>query len=776
MRDFIKLKSIKYKILAILLFFLVVSQLIISIVSYINTEALGQYSKSVISQLGEYLSGCSEQSLKSQSEDFLEKLSKSSAEQSNEVLENIHRQVCTLELSLSNVYSNGEMFKGSLPPLPDMVDAKPYLNRDSAFEKAYVVDQSNISDSLVLAYDPGEYPTQFAGNIYKTNINDWLSLSDDERTAIQSTRNVVSDKLLPENLKSELLTISSLSHTIIPIYKQNSTISSSYIATESGIFYKYSPDSSPIRFDPRLRSWYTEAVTAKNSGNSETIWQAPYIDHDSGTLCITCSKVFCNADGKILGVVACDMYLSQISQYIVNSKINSGGYSFIIGKSGEIIMHPDYKENADNFNSFPLENDIDESYRDAINNMKNGKSGIQKVKINEKEYYIAYFPMSQTGWSFGIAAEVNEIIKSASDSKIMVTEAANRTQNVISSKTHYFLICLIVIFVVCLFFGTASSFILSEKITKPLKKLKEGVRKIGEGCLNLTLETEFEDEVGELACAFNKMAKDLETYIKELSKTITEREKAKNELSVAKKIQLSMLPCIFPAFPERKDFDIYAITDPAKEVGGDFYDFFFVDNTHLAIVIADVSGKGIPSALFMVISKILIKNQLQAGKSPEETLEIVNNQLYENNDAGMFVTAFVGIFDLTTGEFIFSNAGHNPPFLYRKGRDSFEAIKMDHGFVLAGVKDKDYKNYKIHLSEGDVLFMYTDGVTEATNNNEIFSEDRLKITLNNTKIKNLNIKEMITAVKNELSTFYADTPKFDDITIMAFKVMKKFPH
>lgn len=777
MYNIFKFKSIKSKILAVLLVFFAISQLIISSISYINIESLGRYSKAEIARLGENLANKSEYGLKSQSEDFLEKLAESSAESSNEILENIHRQVCTLELALSSIYEDSGNFKGSVPLLPDMSEIKPHLDRNLAYEKAYVIDPQNSLESSVLAYDLGEYPEKFAKNIYRTSIKDWLMLPEEEREKIQNTKNVVSNRILPANLKAELQTISNSAYTVIPMYKQNPTISSTYIATESGIFYKYSPDSSPVRFDPRKRDWYTDAVNAKTYEPNKTIWQIPYPDHDSDTLCITCSKAFCDSNGEILGVVACDMYLSEISKYIVNSKNDSGSYTFIIGENGEIVMHPDYEGHNDtNFDPFPLEHDIDTSYRDALNNMKDGKSGIQKVKIDTKEYYIAYSPMPQTNWSFGIATEVNEIIKPALEAGHIATETATLTENVISSKTHYLLICLLLIFAVCLFFSFAFSVILSEKITKPLKKLKEGAKKIGEGDLECVLEVEDEDEVGELALTFNKMAKDLKSYIKKLSETISDKEKEKNELSIAKRIQLSMLPCIFPAFPDRKDFDIYAITDPAKEVGGDFYDFFFVDDTHLAIVIADVSGKGIPSALFMVISKILIKNQLQAGKSPKDTLRIVNNQLYENNDADMFVTAFIGVFDLTTGEMTFSNAGHNPPFLYRSGRNSFESIKMDHGFVLAGVKDKEYKNYKINLSENDVLFMYTDGVTEATNAQEIFSENRLKITLNDKEIKNLGIKEMIHAVKNELSAFYNGAPKFDDITIMAFKVMKKFPH
>ena len=181
------------------------------------------------------------------------------------------------------------------------------------------------------------------------------------------------------------------------------------------------------------------------------------------------------------------------------------------------------------------------------------------------------------------------------------------------------------------------------------------------------------------------MAENLSLYIENLKITTAEKEKIHSELMVAKRIQRSMLPCIFPAFPNRHDFDIYAVMDPAREVGGDFYDFFFTDKNHLALVIADVSGKGVSAALFMVTAKILIKNQLQTGDSPEKALEKVNKKLCENNNEGMFVTAFIGLIDIETGEFSFSNAGHNPPLIYKNKTHRYEFIHSPKGFVLGGI-------------------------------------------------------------------------------------------
>lgn len=239
------------------------------------------------------------------------------------------------------------------------------------------------------------------------------------------------------------------------------------------------------------------------------------------------------------------------------------------------------------------------------------------------------------------------------------------------------------------------------------------------------------------------------------------------ELNVATNIQKSMLPCIFPAFPDRREFDIYATMDPAKEVGGDFYDFFMVDKRHLAIVMADVSGKGVPAALFMVIGKTLIKDHTQPGRNLGDVFTEVNDLLCESNSEGLFITAFEGVLDLVTGEFNFVNAGHEMPFICKSG-SSFEVYKIKPGFVLAGMEGMKYKAGSMTLDVGDKIFQYTDGVTEATNaQNELYGMDRLSVVLN----KNCDKKpeEILPAVKNDIDLFVGDAPQFDDITMLCLE-------
>ena len=242
------------------------------------------------------------------------------------------------------------------------------------------------------------------------------------------------------------------------------------------------------------------------------------------------------------------------------------------------------------------------------------------------------------------------------------------------------------------------------------------------------------------------------------------RQRIETELNVATQIQADMLPRIFPAFPERREFDIYASMTPAKEVGGDFYDFFLVDDDHLAIVIADVSGKGVPAALFMVIAKTLLKNAVQMGASPREALEKVNDQLCENNEAEMFVTVWLGIYEISTGHLTAANAGHEYPAIRRAG-GRFELFRDRHGFVLAGMENARYREYELEIGVGDTLFLYTDGVGEATDGaNTLYGTDRMLAALN--RNHTLGPEALLRQVKADIDRFVGAAPQFDDITML----------
>ena len=272
------------------------------------------------------------------------------------------------------------------------------------------------------------------------------------------------------------------------------------------------------------------------------------------------------------------------------------------------------------------------------------------------------------------------------------------------------------------------------------------------------------DEVETLSDSIKQMEQDINAYITNLTAVTAEKERIGAELDVATHIQSSMLPSIFPAFPDRPEFDIYAIMDPAKEVGGDFYDFFMVDERHLAVVMADVSGKGVPAALFMVIGKTLIKDHTLPDTDLGTVFSEVNNILCESNSEGLFITAFEGVLDLVTGEFRFVNAGHEPPFICPAG-GKFTPYKVRPGFVLAGMEDIRYKGGTLTLSPGDKLFQYTDGVTEATDaDNQLYGMERLEQALN--RLADRTPGEILPALKADIDAFVGSTPQFDDITML----------
>ena len=317
-------------------------------------------------------------------------------------------------------------------------------------------------------------------------------------------------------------------------------------------------------------------------------------------------------------------------------------------------------------------------------------------------------------------------------------------------------------------------FFVKKRIVNPINKIRDVSKTMVENLENeesIQVTVQTGNEIEELFDSFKQMYGDIREYISKLGAVTAEKERIGAELDVAKHIQASMLPCIFPAFPEKKEIDIYATMEPAKEVGGDFYDFFMVDDRHLAIVMADVSGKGVPAALFMVIGKTLIKDHTTPGRDLGKVFTEVNNLLCESNSEELFITAFEGVLDLVTGEFVYVNAGHEMPFISKAGGD-FEPYKIRAGFVLAGMEDMRYRAGSMILEPGDKIFQYTDGVTEATDvNNRLFGMDRLKESLD--RVKDGTPHQILPAVKADIDAFVGEADQFDDITMLCLEYKAK---
>ena len=275
------------------------------------------------------------------------------------------------------------------------------------------------------------------------------------------------------------------------------------------------------------------------------------------------------------------------------------------------------------------------------------------------------------------------------------------------------------------------------------------------------------DEIGVLAGSIDRMEERIVQYVDDLTKVTAEKERISTELNLATKIQASMLPSHFPPFPDRTEFDIYASMDPAKEVGGDFYDFFLVDDEHLCLVMADVSGKGVPAALFMMASKIILANYAKMGKTPSEILTAANAAICSNNREDMFVTVWLGILDISTGRLTAANAGHEYPILM-KPDGKFELYKDRHGFVIGGMAGLKYKEYTIDMKPGSKLFLYTDGVPEATDaEKQLFGTERMVAALN--EKSDGSPQEILKTVRSSVDAFVKDAQQFDDLTMLCLE-------
>lgn len=320
--------------------------------------------------------------------------------------------------------------------------------------------------------------------------------------------------------------------------------------------------------------------------------------------------------------------------------------------------------------------------------------------------------------------------------------------------------------VICVFAGLYINFV----VIKPINKIsKETTRFAKESSLSEPLGDISKYEVIlDLAHSIDAMEQDTVNYIENITQITAEKEKIGAELSIASQIQQDSLPDVANIFKDNKHFSIFASMDPAKEVGGDFYNAFLIDDDHLGLIMADVSGKGVPAALFMMVTNVLISNTAQMGQRPSETLEYVNKMICLHNRAGMFVTVWLGILELSTGKLISTNAGHENPIIYRKG-GMFEEIVEKHGFVIGGMPGMKYVEQEMTLNKGDKLFLYTDGLPEAMNaDNQMFKIERAIKTLN--KCKEKSPEEILSSMSKEVNKFVGDAPQFDDLTMMCIEI------
>ena len=326
------------------------------------------------------------------------------------------------------------------------------------------------------------------------------------------------------------------------------------------------------------------------------------------------------------------------------------------------------------------------------------------------------------------------------------------------------------------FFSGICLFLINIFALRPLKHVKENMdeyteTKESEKVLKQLKKIRSKNEIGALANGLGDMIIEIDDHLEKIKNITAENERINAELNIATQIQADMLPREFPAFPDHPEIDVYATMDPAKQVGGDFYDFFMVDENHVALIVADVTGKGVPAALFMVVAKTLLRNRTLLGGRPAEILNDVNNQLREGNEANLFVTVWIAIIDIRTGEGVAANAGHEHPVIRHKNGE-YELVMYKHSMVLGVMEGLKYADHEFKLEPGDRIFCYSDGVPEATNmENELYGTDRMLDALNHSP--DADLQQTLTDVRTDIDRFVGEAEQFDDITMLIFDYKNK---
>lgn len=483
-------------------------------------------------------------------------------------------------------------------------------------------------------------------------------------------------------------------------------------------------------------------------------WSEPYFDEGAGNILkSTCSVPFYKdtASGKQLkGIVISDVSLDSLTQLVSSIKILKTGYAALLSRNGMILAHP-MKDAIMNETFFSIaEGRNDPSLRELGKKMVRGETGfIRYQSLVGFSSWMYYTPIPSTGWTLAVVFPEEELLENVR--KLSMTM-------MMMGFTGILLLTLAVIYI-------------ARTIIKPLRLLTGATDEIAAGNFDVELPaTQSKDEVGELAHNFQVMRESLKDYIKNLTETTATKERIQSELKVATNIQASLLPRIFPPFPDHPEFDIYASMVPAKEVGGDFYDFFFIDKNHLCFLIADVSDKGVPAALYMMVAKTLLKTEGQRLGDPDKILSSVNNILALDNENCMFTTVFCAILDITTGDVRYANAGHNPPLMIDSHGVRYLTPKS--GLMLGALSGTVFVTERLTLEPEATLFLYTDGVTEAKNPEDaLYGEERMLKALQGAPRDDL--AKMIHFISSDVAQHANGAPQSDDITMLAIKMAKK---
>ena len=544
------------------------------------------------------------------------------------------------------------------------------------------------------------------------------------------------------------------------------------------------PDGSAKKFsksflenyDPRKMGWYT--LAAKNEKTGIT---GLYTD-SNGSRCVTCVVPF-YGPGGLAGVVGIDCNPDDIFRVTQNdedprySGMKLDQRRFILENSTGSIIFSTFEKGslAVPQNVTDLRKSEDIKIAKIASAMASGQKDVMLVELDGEECFLAFAPVENTGWSYGVLKHKRDVVYPAVYARENILSQMESFAGSVHESFRFRMkgaLAIFLLLLVPLFFISSA---IAKRFVNPILSLIDGVKRIAQGNLDEKIKLERTDELSNLAESVNDMASDLKEHIHNFSVVTAEKERIATELSVAKKIQEGMLPRNFGEISRNGGFNLFATMDAAKEVGGDFYDFYMLDEHRLAFTIADVSGKGVPAALFMVIAKtVLAYSALSAGKTEDfaEVIRHANQQICEKNKEMMFVTVFFGVLDTRTGDFTYVNCGHTPPLL-RQGRDGqFAYLRPGKKNLMLGVdEDISFTQETLRMEPGSVLFCYTDGVTEAMNAaKEVYSENRLQAALEATEgDADMPVADVLAAVHQDVNAHVNGVEQSDDITMLAIR-------
>ncbi|MBQ8133756.1 MAG: SpoIIE family protein phosphatase [Clostridia bacterium] len=533
---------------------------------------------------------------------------------------------------------------------------------------AYIADNifSEVRGNVLTLQEYAEYLYAHPEEFSDKQVSDPLP-ENDGKPSVQLQHEAAVD---PADDK-KLGLAANMSEIMLSMFQHSNVLNSCFIATVDGniIFVddragaNFDTDGNLQSFEVRQRPWYKGA---KETG--DIYFTGIELDAFTNIPGLVCSAPVYN-DGKLVAVVGADIFLNNISGY-VNDSEKDGGFVCIVNQDGEIIFSP---QNEGTFRVATSDQTVDlrsgenKEFSEFVTKSLRESTGLTAVTVDGTDYYLCGVPMETVGW-----AVISAVDKELTDepAKVLVSnseringEAQSDYYNGVEYSQRFLLIMTVVILVLAL----------TGRIVRPIEHMTRRIDEISGTDLAFEMEDTYRtnDEIEVLAEAFATLSKRTRNYIEQITKITAEKERIGAELELATRIQADMLPNIFSAFPEREEFDIYAAMTPAKEVGGDFYDFFLIDDDHLGMVMADVSGKGVPAALFMMMSKILVSNFAMMGGSPAKVLEQVNTQICKNNEEEMFVTVWFGVLEISTGKVTAANAGHEYPII-KKANGEFE--------------------------------------------------------------------------------------------------------